>query len=87
MTRTEKDHFVKYARGLSDEELEQMYYDIVFSTLGSEAEEMYDRGYDMVDIMEQEKYERDLSVKSGILEGLCMERGIKLWEEADGNDA
>lgn len=85
MTRTEKDHFVKYARGLSDEELEQMYYNIVFSTLGSETEEMYDRGYDMVDIMEQEKYERDLCVKSGILEGLCVERGIKLWEEADGN--
>lgn len=85
MTRTERDHFVKCARGLSDEELEQRYYDLVFASLGSEAEEMYDRGYDMVDIMEQEKYERDLCVKADILEVLCVERGIKLWEEADGN--
>lgn len=83
MTRTEKDHFIKWARGLSDEELEREFYDASFSCLGSAAEEMYERGYDMADILEQEKYERDLGVKAGILEGLCVERGIKLWEEAD----
>jgi hypothetical protein len=81
VTRTEKDSFVKWARGLSDEELEKQYYDMTFACLGSEAEEMYERGYDVVDIMEREKYERDLGVRAGILEGICAERGIRLWEE------
>ena len=84
MTRTEKNSFVKWARGLSDEELERQYYDMTFACLGSEAEEMYERGYDTIDIMEREKYERDLSIRAGILEGICTERGIPLWEDGDG---
>lgn len=81
MTRTEKDHFTKWASKLSNDELEKAYYDAVSDTLGSEAEEMYERGYDIVDCYEREKYERDLVVKSNILERLCVERGITLWEE------
>ena len=42
---------------------------------------MYERGWDMADILERDKYERDLGIKVGILEGICIERGIKLWEE------
>jgi hypothetical protein len=84
MTRTEKVYFVKWANSLSDAELEKNYYESVLDCLGSEAEEMYDRGYDMADILEQEKCERDLMVKADILEGICMERGIKLWEDLDG---
>lgn len=84
MTRTEKAHFVKLANSLSDVELEKNYYESVLDCLGSEAEEMYERGYDMADILEQEKYERDLVVKADILEGICTERGIKLWEDNDG---
>lgn len=84
MTRTERTHFVKWANSLSDEELEKNYYESVLYCLGSEAEEMYERGYDMADILEQEKYERDLMVKADILECICMERGIKLWEEDNG---
>lgn len=81
MTKTEKDHFINWARTLSNSELEKEYYEISFDCLGSEAEEMYERGWDMVDILERDKYERDLGVKVGILEGICIERGIKLWEE------
>lgn len=83
MTRTEKDHFIKWARGLSDSELEKEYYDASYACLGSEAEEMYERGWDMDDIIERDKYERDLGVKAGILEGICVERGIQLWKECD----
>lgn len=81
MTRAEKDFLVGWARSLSDEELEEEFYDSAFACLGSEAEEMYERGYDMSDILEREKYERYLGEKSGILEGVCAERGIKLFEE------
>lgn len=85
MTRTEKDHFIKWARSLSDSELEKEYYDASYACLGSEAEEMYERGWDMDDILERDKYEHDLGVKAGILEGVCAERGIQLWEEGADN--
>ena len=81
MTRTEKNHLFKWARSLSNEELEDEYYKAVFDNLGSETEEMYERGYDIADIKEQEKYERYLATKSDILGMVCEERGIKLWEE------
>ena len=53
----------------------------MFKTLGSQAEEMYERGYDISDILEREKYERWLSRRSDMREDICSERGIKLWEE------
>ena len=61
--------------------LKKEYYDAVFDSLGSQAEEMYERGYDIVDILEREKYEKWLSRQSDMLEMICSERGIKLWEE------
>lgn len=36
---------------------------------------------DMVDINERQEYEKYLAEKSHVLEELCEERGIKLWEE------
>lgn len=85
MTKAERVQFEKWANSLSDDELEKEYYETVYSTLGSEAEEMYERGWDMADVLEREKYERDLGIKARILEGLCVKRGIKLWEDGDNN--
>ena len=42
---------------------------------------MYERGYDIADIREREKHERWLSRQSDMLEELCRQRNIKLWEE------
>ena len=53
----------------------------MFDSLGSQTEEMYERGYDIVDILERENYERSMSRQSDILEMICSEKGIKLWEE------
>ena len=81
MTRAEKRDFRKWANGLSNKELEDHYYAFVLESLGSQAEEMYERGFDMADVLAQEKYERDLCVRANILEEICGQRGIKLWEE------
>lgn len=83
MTQAEKDSFIKWARSLSNFELEKEYYDASFACLGSVAEKMCEQGWDSADIMEQEKYERDLGVKADILESICIERGIKIWEECN----
>ena len=60
--------------------MEDAYYDAVYDYLGSKTEKMYELGYDSVDIAEQKRYEKYLGEKTAILERLCIERGIKLWE-------
>lgn len=81
MKQSEKSAISKWASTLTDEQLEAEYYDAVFDGLGSEAEEMYERGYDLSDIKEQEEYEKFLSQKADVLASICEQRGIKLWEE------
>lgn len=79
MTKSEKNRIIKWANALTDKELEKEYYHATFDTLGSQAEEMYERGWDRQDIIEREKYEKWLGQKADLLEQLCYERGIKLW--------
>ena len=81
MTKSEKNRIIKWANALTDKELEKEYYHVAFDTLGSQAEEMYERGWDRQDIIEREKYEKWLGQKADLLEQLCYERGIKLWED------
>ena len=81
MSKRELAKLKKWTDTLTDEELKKEYYDAVFDTLGSQAEEMYERGYDIADILERETYVRWLSRQSDMLEMICSERGIKLWEE------
>lgn len=81
MNKREFAKLKKWTDTLTDEQLEKEYYDAVFDSLGSQTEEMYERGYDIVDILEREKYEKWLSRRSDMLEAICSERGIKLWEE------
>lgn len=80
MTKSEKNQIIKWANTLTDDELEE-YYRAVYNTLGSEAEEMYEHGWDMQDIIEREKFEKWLGQRADILEKICCERGIKLWED------
>lgn len=80
MNKREYAKLKKWTDTLTDEELKKEYYDAMFKTLGSQAEEMYERGYDIADILEREKYEMRLSRQSDMLEMICSERGIKLWE-------
>lgn len=80
MTKSEKNNIIKWANTITDEELEEEYYRAFWDTLGSQAEEMYERGWDMQDVIEREKYEKWLGQRCDLLERLCYERGIKLWE-------
>lgn len=79
MNKREYSKLKKWVDTLTDEELKKEYYDAAFDTLGSQTEEMYERGYDIADILEREEYERWLSKQSDMLEMICSERGIKLY--------
>ena len=81
MTKSEKNLIIKWVNTLTDDELEEEYYRAACDTLGSQAEKMYERGWDIQDIIEREKFEKWLMRKADLLEQLCYERGIKLWEE------
>ena len=87
MTKSERNQIIKWASNLTDEELEKEYYDAAFDCLGSQAEEMFERGYDMQDIRDRAKHEKWLCQKSDLLEALCYGRGIKLWDNtSEGNN-
>lgn len=81
MNKREYAKLKKQTDTLSDEQLKKEYYDALYDSLGSQTEEMYECGYDIVDILEREKYEKWLSRQSDMLEEICRERGITLWEE------
>ena len=80
MTKSERNLIISWANTLTDDELEEEYYRASLDTLDSQAEAMYEQGWDMQDIIEREKYEKWLGQKADLLEMLCYERGIKLWE-------
>lgn len=83
MTKSEINQIIKWVNALTDDELEKEYYRAVYDTLGSQAEEMYEQGWDIQDIIEREKYEDWLDQKCNLLERLCYERGIELWGDID----
>lgn len=78
MKLKERNNLIKWINTLSDEQLEDEYYEAVFGSLGSTAEKMYDLGYDMRDIKEQEEHEKYRHDKADILGWLCEQRGIQL---------
>lgn len=86
MKRLERNSLVKLANTLTDKELKDKYYAAVYDSLGSQTDEMYELGYDMIDIEEQEEYEKYLCEKADVLENICTERGVGLWDEDNEND-
>lgn len=81
MKAKDKNKIIEWANTLTDEQLEKEYYDCLFhECLGSQCETMLDLGYDIEDIKEQDKWERYSCEKCDILEHLCLQRGIKLFE-------
>ena len=83
MTKSERNQIIKWVSTLTDDELEKEYYRAVMDTLGSQAEAMYEQGWDMQDVIERNEYEKWLDQKCDLLERLCCERGIELWGDTD----
>lgn len=81
MTKKQRNEIIKWTNTLTDEQLEDEYYDAVYDSLGSQTEDMYELGYDIADILEREEYEDWLCQRADLLEELCYKRGIKLWEK------
>lgn len=86
MKQKERNSLVKWANTLPDKELKNEYYEAVYDSLGSQTDKMYELGYDMRDIEEREGYEKYLCEKADILENICVEREIGVWDEDKEGD-
>ena len=80
MTKKERNEWIKWANTLTDEELKKETYKAMKDCCGSLCDRMYDLGYDLQDISERADFEKFLGEKYVLLEDLCIQRGIKLWE-------
>ena len=87
MTKKERAEIRKYAKTLSDEALEAEYYKSVYESLGSKTERMYELGYDIQDIEDQDKFEMYSCERSDVLGMICEERGIELWKKESNEEA
>lgn len=71
----------KWTDTLTDKELKDEYYNVIYQILGSPGEEIYEKIYETgLDISDIFEYEKELSKHADMLEYICAERGIKLWE-------
>ena len=77
----ERNKILQKVAYMNDEQLEQEYYDSVYRTLGSQAEIMEERGYEEIDIKERRAYEKYQDEYADLLQVICTQRGIKLWED------
>ena len=76
-----RKEIIAWVDTLSDEQLENEYYNHVYKSLGTLTDRMYDLGYDLADIKEQEIYEKETREVTDYLEYACLKRGIKLWQK------
>lgn len=90
LRKSEVNRIVKENKALSDEDLINRYFNLVYrDVLGSQAERMEDAGWEESDIQERREYEHYMDCYTDILAGMLQERGIDPWknyvEEAENN--
>lgn len=80
--KSEVNRIIKENSSLSNEELLNKYFDIVYhDVLGSQAEQMEEAGWNESDVKERREYEHYMSYYTDILEGMLQERGIDPWKD------
>lgn len=86
LRKSEINRIIKENSALSNEDLLQKYFDIVYNdVLGSQAERMEEAGWEEVDIRERRRYEDYMSCYADILEGILHERGVDPWKDYANN--
>ena len=79
--KSEVARIIKENIVLSNEDLLSKYFDIVYhDVLGSQAEQMYEAGWNESDVKERREYEDYMDCYADILAGMLQERGINPWK-------
>lgn len=81
LRKSEVNRIVKENKALSNEDLINKYFNLVYSdVLGSQAERMEDAGWEESDIQERREYEHYMDCYTDILAGMLQERGLDPWK-------
>lgn len=84
LRKSEVNRIIKENSSLSNEELLNKYFDIVYhDVLGSQAEQMEDAGWNESDVKERREYESYMGCYADILEEMLQERGIDPWKDCN----
>ena len=84
--RSEVNRIIKDNTALSNEDLLNKYFDLVYhDVLGSRAEQMEDAGWNESDVKERREYEHYMNCYTDILERMLQERGIDPWKDCVNN--
>lgn len=84
--KSEVNRIIKENAVLSNENLLNKYFDIVYNDiLGSQAEQMEEAGWDESDVKERREYEHYMNCYTDILAGMLQERGINPWKDCMNN--
>ena len=80
LRKSEVNRIIKENAALSNEDLLNKYFDIVYhDVLGSQAEQMEEAGWNESDVKERREYEHYMDCYTDILEGILQERGLDPW--------
>lgn len=80
MRLDQKKSTIKECNSMNDDQLIDYYHETLFRTLGSQVEEMYDRGYEMADIKERISFEKYLREKCDVIMDVLRKRNLDPWE-------
>ena len=82
LRKSEVNRIIKENAALSNEDLLNKYFDIVYhDVIGSQAEQMYEAGWNESDIKERREYEHYMGCYADVLEEMLQERGIDPWKD------
>ena len=86
LRKSEINQIIKENTALSNEDLVNKYFDIVYhDVLGSQAEQMEEAGWDESDVKERREYEYYMNCYTDILAGMLQERGVYPWKDYANN--
>lgn len=86
LCKSEISRIIKENSALSNEDLLDKYFDIIYhDVIGSQAEQMYEAGWNESDVKERREYEDYMDCYADILAGMLQERGINPWKYCANN--
>ena len=84
LRKSEVNRIIKENSALSNEDLINKYFDIVYrDVLGAQAEQMAEAGWNESDVKERREYEQYMDCYTDILERMLQERGVDPWKDCD----
>lgn len=86
LRKSEINRIIKENTALSNEDLLNKYFDIVYrDCLGSQAERMEDAGWEERDVRERREYEDYMNCYTDVLHNMLLERSIDPWKDYANN--